>query len=390
MSWNRGKHRIGSGVPPPTAREAVWCQYVAGRLRGSPRLEVRLSDGSRCDILTSTHAWEVDFAKKWHEGISQAVLYGKLTGRRAGLILLVNPERDQAFLQRARRTLSQHRPEIRPVLFLCNIMNGRLESDTSRAEEAAILIPVDSAKSAGCLAGCGLLLLLGTCCLCLAPFLPPDSPEPAPVELAAPSVEHRRSAAESLPSTSSTREGHARSDSGRSREPVPVDPSQIRESRADAGGVAGKVEERVPKSPFRVWKDNSGQYSVQAEFVEFQDNRVQLRRLDGTVVSVDPERLSAEDRRHLETVFGVRFGVPVIGQVTVLSEKQPGICEIRFPTDVRVRAGDSVEVHRDGTLLGIFRVLAVHHRDVVVHHATLRPRVGDTAIFRSHSDFPAP
>ncbi len=368
----------------------MWCQHVAGRLRGSPRLEVRLSDGSRCDILTSTHAWEVDFAKKWHEGISQALLYGKLTGRRAGLILLVNPERDQVFLQRARRILSQHRPEIRPVLFLCNILNGRLESDTSRAEEAAILIPVDSAESSGCLAGCGLLLLLGTCCLCLVPFLPPDSPEPTPIEPPAPSVEQRRSAAESLPGRSSTQESHGRSDSGRGREPAPVDASQIRESQADAGGATGGLEERAPMSPFRVWKDSSGQYSMQAEFVEFQNDRVQLRRLDGTVVSVDPDRLSAEDLRHLKTVFGLRFGVPVLGQVTVVSEKQPGICEIRFPTDVRVRVGDSVEVHRDGTLIGLFRVLAVHQRDVVVHHATLGPRVGDTAIFRSLSESPVP
>ena len=29
------------------------------------RVEVVMKDGTRCDILTATHAIEVDFAKKW-------------------------------------------------------------------------------------------------------------------------------------------------------------------------------------------------------------------------------------------------------------------------------------------------------------------------------------
>ena len=31
------------------------------------RVEVVMKDGTRCDILTATHAIEVDFAKKWAE-----------------------------------------------------------------------------------------------------------------------------------------------------------------------------------------------------------------------------------------------------------------------------------------------------------------------------------
>jgi hypothetical protein len=343
----------------------------------------------------------------------QAIEYGRKAHLRPGLILLYDPTRDQEHVHHVREELSHFPEHMRPVLLLCNILNGNVESAGSRADLQAILTPdppsvrylaTSTTASRGtspfkqpasisnriCCSWIAVLLLLGTCCLCLVPFLPPNSPEPAQIEPAATSVEQRRSAAESLPSRSSTRESHRRPDSGRTREPAPVDARQNRESQADAGGVAGGLEERVPKSPFRVWKDNSGQYSVQAEFVEFQNDRVQLRRLDGSVVSVDPERLSTDDQRYLETEFGLHFGVPVIGQVTVVSVKQPGICEIRFPMDVRVRGGDSVEVHRDGTLIGIFRVLAVHHRDVVVQNATLRPRVGDTAIFRSRSDFPAP
>ncbi len=32
------------------------------------RTEVVMKDGTRCDIVTSTHAIEVDCAKKWAEG----------------------------------------------------------------------------------------------------------------------------------------------------------------------------------------------------------------------------------------------------------------------------------------------------------------------------------
>jgi len=32
------------------------------------KVEVVMKDGTRCDILTATHAIEVDFAKKWTEG----------------------------------------------------------------------------------------------------------------------------------------------------------------------------------------------------------------------------------------------------------------------------------------------------------------------------------
>ena len=38
-------------------------------------MEVVMKDGTRCDILTSTHAIEVDFAKKWAEAIGQSLNY---------------------------------------------------------------------------------------------------------------------------------------------------------------------------------------------------------------------------------------------------------------------------------------------------------------------------
>jgi len=39
------------------------------------QVEVVMKDGTRYDILTSTHAIEVDFAKKWAEAIGQSLNY---------------------------------------------------------------------------------------------------------------------------------------------------------------------------------------------------------------------------------------------------------------------------------------------------------------------------
>ena len=37
------------------------------------QVEVVMKDGTRCDILTATHAIEVDFAKKWAEAPGQRI-----------------------------------------------------------------------------------------------------------------------------------------------------------------------------------------------------------------------------------------------------------------------------------------------------------------------------
>ena len=56
------------------------------------QVEVVMKDGTRCDILTSTHAIEVDFAKKWAEAIGQSLNYAMQTGKRPGVALIVHPQ----------------------------------------------------------------------------------------------------------------------------------------------------------------------------------------------------------------------------------------------------------------------------------------------------------
>ena len=65
------------------------------------RSEYRLDDGTRIDCLTDTHAIEFDFAKKWAESIGQALYYAMKTGKRAGVVLIIeNAQKEQRYLKR--------------------------------------------------------------------------------------------------------------------------------------------------------------------------------------------------------------------------------------------------------------------------------------------------
>ncbi len=63
-------------------------------------MEYRLSDKTRVDCLTDEYAIEVDFAKKWAEGIGQSLFYAEMTGREPAIALIMNVNRDQRYLKR--------------------------------------------------------------------------------------------------------------------------------------------------------------------------------------------------------------------------------------------------------------------------------------------------
>lgn len=46
----------------------------------------------RADCVSETHAIEIDWADKWHEGIGQALSYATATGLAPGLILVCRQE----------------------------------------------------------------------------------------------------------------------------------------------------------------------------------------------------------------------------------------------------------------------------------------------------------
>ena len=76
--------------------QSLWCDEQAGRA------EVPMADKTRCDCLTSTHAIEVDFGRKWAEAIGQSLHYSRLTGKDAGILLILKDQSDRNYLSRLR------------------------------------------------------------------------------------------------------------------------------------------------------------------------------------------------------------------------------------------------------------------------------------------------
>ena len=65
------------------------------------KLEHRLKDNTRVDILTDDLAIEVDFAYKWYEAVGQACHYSVLTGKRPAILLIVRQNSDEKYVKAA-------------------------------------------------------------------------------------------------------------------------------------------------------------------------------------------------------------------------------------------------------------------------------------------------
>lgn len=83
--------------------QAQWCTEHRGQA------EVVLADGTRADCLTATHAVEFDFGKKWAEAIGQALYYSLQTGKRAGIVLILEDQRDRVYWLRLNSTIRHFR-----------------------------------------------------------------------------------------------------------------------------------------------------------------------------------------------------------------------------------------------------------------------------------------
>ena len=70
--------------------------------------EVVLSDRTRVDVLTDTHAFEVDFGAKWAESIGQALHYQGMTGKQAGVLLVIDGDKEQRFVDRLMGVAAKH------------------------------------------------------------------------------------------------------------------------------------------------------------------------------------------------------------------------------------------------------------------------------------------
>lgn len=87
-------------------RESYFQQSFAKKCNG--KTEVVMTDGTRCDILTEDYAMEVDFAHKWAEAIGQSLNYARLTGKRAGIVLIMKKNKDEHHLDRVLKIIESY------------------------------------------------------------------------------------------------------------------------------------------------------------------------------------------------------------------------------------------------------------------------------------------
>ena len=69
-------------------------------------IEYRLKDATRVDCLTEEYAIEVDWAKKWAEGIGQSLYYSLMTKRKPAVALIVG-KNDKKYLKRLRKVTKE-------------------------------------------------------------------------------------------------------------------------------------------------------------------------------------------------------------------------------------------------------------------------------------------
>lgn len=79
---------------PERFYQEAWCTQAHGRM------EYRLPDSTRVDCLTDKYAVEVDYAKKWAEAIGQSLYYALRTGRKPGVVLIMEKSKDVRYLKR--------------------------------------------------------------------------------------------------------------------------------------------------------------------------------------------------------------------------------------------------------------------------------------------------
>jgi len=64
-------------------------------------MEQSLLDRTRIDCLTEEYAIEVDFAKKWAEGVGQSLYYAEMTGKKPAVGIIVRESvKDERRLKR--------------------------------------------------------------------------------------------------------------------------------------------------------------------------------------------------------------------------------------------------------------------------------------------------
>ena len=79
---------------PEKFYQEQWCKTNHGIM------EYKLIDDTRVDCLTKDYAVEFDFASKWAEAIGQSLHYSRMTGKKAGINLIIEDKDDFKYYHR--------------------------------------------------------------------------------------------------------------------------------------------------------------------------------------------------------------------------------------------------------------------------------------------------
>ena len=90
----------------------MFCKEMGGQA------EYVLPDRSRVDCLTSTHAFEADWAQglKVYESIGQALYYSAETGRQPGILLLIKNKNSERYIRKVKRVIEAFNLPIKLVI----------------------------------------------------------------------------------------------------------------------------------------------------------------------------------------------------------------------------------------------------------------------------------
>ena len=103
-----------------------WCKEHNGIL------EYKLIDDTRVDCLTKEYAVEFDFAPKWAEAIGQSLHYARMTGKKAGINLIIEDNSDFKYYHK-----------IEPLCKMYNIALWYSEMPKTAPKDDAAQINVD-------------------------------------------------------------------------------------------------------------------------------------------------------------------------------------------------------------------------------------------------------
>jgi hypothetical protein len=93
---------------PSGCKEALWRDTLAQKVGGVTEFKTK---AGRVDVTTSNEVFELDWVRKWKEGMGQALAYSGETGKRPVLALIAYSQGAANLTPESRATLAQAEKE---------------------------------------------------------------------------------------------------------------------------------------------------------------------------------------------------------------------------------------------------------------------------------------